>query len=53
MRGLEMHKRCFWEEDMVVRHSMDLLQFAPFLNSRPQDITMTFEKIRNLLDRID
>jgi hypothetical protein len=32
---------------------MDLLQFSPFLNSRPQDITMTFEKIRTLLDRID
>ena len=52
-RGMEIHKRCFWEEDMVVRHSMDLLQFSPFLNSRPQDITMTFEKIRTLLDRID
>jgi beta-alanine--pyruvate transaminase len=52
-RGMEIHKRCFWEEDMVVRHSMDLLQFSPFLNSRPQDITMTFEKIRSLLDRID
>jgi len=53
MRGLEIHKRCFWDEDIVVRHSMDLLQFSPFLNSRPEDITMTFEKIRKLLDRVE
>jgi beta-alanine--pyruvate transaminase len=53
MRGLEIHKRCFWDEDIVVRHSMDLLQFSPFLNSRPEDITMTFEKVRKLLDSVD
>ena len=53
MRGLEIHKRCFWDEDIVVRNSMDLLQFSPFLNSRPEDITMTFEKIRKLLDSVD
>ncbi len=53
MRGMEIHKRCFWDEDLVVRHSMDLLQFSPFLNSRPEDITMTFEKVRKLLDDID
>jgi len=53
MRGLEIHKRCFWDEDIVVRHSMDLLQFSPFLTSRPEDITMTFEKVRKLLDSVD
>jgi beta-alanine--pyruvate transaminase len=53
MRGLEIHKKCFWEEDIVVRHSADLLQFSPFLNSRPEDITMTFEKVRKVLDSID
>jgi beta-alanine--pyruvate transaminase len=53
MRGMEIHKRCFWDEDIVVRHSADLLQFSPFLNSRPEDITMTFEKVRKLLDSID
>ncbi len=53
MRGLEAHKKCFWEEDIVVRHSADLLQFSPFLNSRPEDITMTFEKVRKVLDSID
>ena len=53
MRGLEVHKKCFWEEDIVVRHSADLLQFSPFLNSRPEDITMTFETVRKVLDSID
>jgi beta-alanine--pyruvate transaminase len=52
-RGMEIHKKCFWEEDMVVRHSMDMLQFSPFLNARPEDISMTFEKVRKVLDNID
>ena len=53
MRGMEMHKKCFWEEDLVIRNGMDVLQFSPFLNSRPEDMTMTFEKIRKVLDSID
>jgi beta-alanine--pyruvate transaminase len=52
-RGMEMHKKCFWEEDLVIRNGMDVLQFSPFLNSRPEDMTMTFEKIRKVLDSID
>ncbi|MBT8049407.1 MAG: aspartate aminotransferase family protein [Xanthomonadales bacterium] len=52
-RGLEVHKKCFWEEDIVVRNGGDILQFSPFLNSRPEDITMTFEKVRKVLDHID
>jgi len=52
-RGLEVHKRCFWEEDLVVRNGMDVLQFSPFLNSRPEDITMTVEKVRKVLDRLE
>jgi beta-alanine--pyruvate transaminase len=53
MRGLETHKRLFWEEDLVVRNSADLLQFSPFLNARPEDISKTFEKVRKVLDSID
>lgn len=53
MRGLEAHKRCFWDEDLVVRHSGDMLQFSPFLNARPDDLAMTFEKVRKVLDQID
>ncbi len=52
-RGMEMHKKCFWEEDLVIRNGMDCLQFSPFLNSRPEDMTMTFEKVRKVLDSID
>jgi beta-alanine--pyruvate transaminase len=52
-RGLEAHKRCFWEEDLMVRNGGDILQFSPFLNSRPEDITMTFDKVRKVLDQID
>jgi len=52
-RGLSVHKRLFWNENVVVRHSADLLQFAPFLNSRPEDISMTVDKVRKVLDSID
>jgi len=52
-RGLELHKQCFWDEEIVVRNSGDMLQFSPFLNSRPEDITMTFRKVRKVLDSID
>jgi len=52
-RGLEVHKRCFWEEDLVVRNGMDTLQVSPVLNARPEDITLTVEKIRRVLDRLD
>jgi beta-alanine--pyruvate transaminase len=52
-RGLEVHKKCFWEEDMIVRNGGDILQFSPFLNSRPEDIDMTVEKVRRVLDSIE
>jgi hypothetical protein len=37
----------------MVRNGGDLLQFSPFLNSKPEDITMTFAKVRRVLDGID
>jgi beta-alanine--pyruvate transaminase len=49
-RGIEVHKKCFWEEDMMIRNGADTLQFSPFLNSRPDDMTMVVEKIRRILD---
>ena len=52
-RGLEVHKKCFWEQDLVVRNGGDILQFSPFLNARPEDISVTFEKVRKVLDSID
>ena len=53
LRGLEAHKRCFWEEDLVIRNGGDILQFSPFLNAAPDDISETFEAVRRVLDCID
>ncbi len=53
LRGMEVHKRCFAEENLVLRAGMDILQFSPFLNARPDDIAMTFESVRKVLDRIE
>ena len=52
-RGLEIHKRCFWDEDLVVRNGMDVLQFSPFLNSRVDDLEQAFGKIRRVIDAVD
>jgi beta-alanine--pyruvate transaminase len=52
-RGIEVHKKCFWEEDLVIRNGADILQFSPFLNSKPDDMTMTMEKIRKVLNSLD
>ena len=52
-RGLEVHKKCFWDEDLAIRNGMDILQFSPFLNSRPDDMTRTFECVRRVLDSTD
>ena len=52
MRGLEAHKACFWEEDLMVRHSGDMLQFSPFLNSDPDEMERSFEELRRVLDKI-
>jgi beta-alanine--pyruvate transaminase len=52
-RGLEVHKRCFWEENLIVRNGMDCLQFSPFLNSKVDDWSQAFDSIRRILDSID
>lgn len=52
-RGMETHKRCFWEENLVLRNSMDILQFSPFLNSNPNDLEKAFLSIRNILNKIE
>ena len=52
-RGMEMHKRCFWEEDLVLRNGMDTLQFSPFLNAEPDDLVNTFAAVRRVLDTLD
>jgi beta-alanine--pyruvate transaminase len=52
-RGLELHKKCFWEEDLMVRNGMDTIQISPFLNSNLADWEQAFEKIRRVMDSID
>lgn len=52
-RGLDVHKHCFWTEQLVVRNGGDTLQFSPFLNSKPDDIHRTFEGVRRAIDAVD
>ncbi len=52
-RGLEVHKHCFWDEQLVVRNGMDVLQFSPFLNSKPDEMEQSFEAVRRVIDAIE
>jgi beta-alanine--pyruvate transaminase len=52
-RGLEIHKHCFWNEDLVIRNGMDILQISPFLNSKLDDWNQAFDKIRRIIDTIE
>ncbi|MFK7957308.1 MAG: aspartate aminotransferase family protein [Lysobacterales bacterium] len=52
-RGLEVHKRCFWEEDLVIRNGMDTLQFSPFLNSNIDDWERAFERIGHVINSVE
>ena len=52
-RGFEAHKKCFWDEHLVIRNGMDTLQFSPFLNSNPDEMQQSFESIRHVLDSIE
>ena len=52
-RGLEIHKKCFWDENLVIRNGMDILQFSPFLNSDVDELQRAFEAIRRVIDSVD
>ncbi len=51
-RGAEAHKRCFWDENLVVRAGMDTLQFAPFLNADADELEQAFAGVRRVLDAL-
>ena len=51
-RGMEAHVKCF-EQGLMVRHSMDTLQFSPFLNSTPELFEQTFDTVRKVLNTIE
>ncbi len=52
-RGMEAHKTCFWDENLVVRAGMDTLQFSPFLNYDHGELEQAFAAIRRVIDSID
>ena len=52
-RGLEIHKKCFWDEHLVVRNGMDTIQCSPFLNSEVDEMQAAFETIRRVIDSVD
>ncbi|MEM9030894.1 MAG: aspartate aminotransferase family protein [Pseudomonadota bacterium] len=52
-RGLEVHKRCFWDEQFVVRNGLDVVQLSPFLNSNPDDWQYVFDRLRHVIDAIE
>ena len=52
-RGLEIHKKCFWDEQLVIRNGMDVLQFSPFLNSDVDEMQQSFEAIRRVIDSVE
>ncbi|MEM9741543.1 MAG: aminotransferase class III-fold pyridoxal phosphate-dependent enzyme [Pseudomonadota bacterium] len=51
-RGLEAHIRCF-EAGLVVRHSMDTLQFSPFLDARQEEFAETFDTVIRVLNDLE
>lgn len=52
-RGLEIHKKCFWDEKLCVRNGMDILQFSPFLNSNVDEMQQSFEGLRRVIDSVE
>ncbi|MDJ0917428.1 MAG: aspartate aminotransferase family protein [Woeseiaceae bacterium] len=52
-RGLEVHKRCYWEEKFMIRNAMDVICFSPFLNSKLEDWEPVFERLRHVIDTME
>ncbi len=52
-RGMAVFLKCFHERDLVIRNTVDTLQFAPFLNAASGDLERMFAKVREVLDEID
>ncbi|MEM1230654.1 MAG: aminotransferase class III-fold pyridoxal phosphate-dependent enzyme [Pseudomonadota bacterium] len=51
-RGFEAHRACF-ARGLMVRHSMDTLQFSPFLDSSGADFEEIFGTVQAVLNDID
>lgn len=50
-RGLEIHQKCF-AAGLMVRHSMDTLQFSPFLRSTPDELEQTFDTVIQMINEV-
>ncbi len=51
-RGFEAHEKCF-AAGLMVRHSMDTLQFSPFLTSTPAHLEETFHTVKKIINTLD
>ena len=50
----EVHKKLFLGRKPVVRNGMDTLQFSPFLNSKPDEMSQShLKRVRRVLDTIE
>ncbi|WP_238147097.1 aspartate aminotransferase family protein [Rhizorhabdus dicambivorans] len=52
-RALEIHKRCFWDERVVVRSAGETIQFAPFLNSRATELVRAIGSVGRVISATD
>jgi beta-alanine--pyruvate transaminase len=52
-RGLEVHKKSFWDEKLVIRNAMDIIAFSPFLNSKIDEMEQSFAGIRRVIDSLE
>ena len=51
-RGMEIHQRCF-AAGLMVRHSMDTLQFSPFLDTPAEELTQTFDTVIRMINAVE
>ena len=51
-RGFDVHKSCFWDENVLVRNGGDILQFSPFLNSDPDELTKAMAGITRAINNV-
>ena len=52
-RGFDVHKKCFWDENVLVRNGGDILQFSPFLNSNPDELEAAVKGIIRAIDTVE
>ena len=50
VRGMEIHKKCFWEEDLLVRTTGDIVAFCPIFDSTVDELEKGFASVRKVID---